>query len=36
VPDSQIRIFDEDEGGSHFMFIQNPAAFNALVREFIG
>jgi len=36
VPDSQIRIFDEHEGGSHFMFIQNPAAFNALVHEFIG
>ncbi len=36
VPGSQIKIFEESEGGSHFMFIQNPTEFNNLVRTFIG
>jgi non-heme chloroperoxidase len=36
VPGSQLRIFEANEGGSHFMFIQNPTAFNDLVRGFIG
>lgn len=36
VAGSQLRIFEESEGGSHFMFIQNPTAFNSLVRTFIG
>ncbi|QEI06417.1 alpha/beta hydrolase [Pigmentiphaga aceris] len=36
VRNAQIRIFEEAEGGSHFMFIQNSAAFNAMVHEFIG
>jgi len=31
-----VEVFAEAEGGSHFMFIENPAKFNRLVAEFIG
>ena len=38
---SQIRgakaeIFEESEGGNHFMFMENPEKFNRLVTEFMG
>jgi non-heme chloroperoxidase len=36
VRGSRIEIFEEDEGGSHFMFMENPDKFNRIVREFIG
>lgn len=36
IPGAELRIFAEDEGGSHFMFYENPEAFNALVRDFLG
>ena len=29
-------IFEEEEGGNHFMFMENPEKFNRLVREFMG
>jgi non-heme chloroperoxidase len=35
IPRSQLAIFDESEGGSHFMCIENPTRFNALVRAFL-
>lgn len=33
---SQLEIFEANEGGAHFMFIENPEKFNRIVREFIG
>jgi len=29
------EIFEEDEGGAHFMFLENPTKFNRVVREFL-
>jgi pimeloyl-ACP methyl ester carboxylesterase len=28
-------MFAAEEGGSHFMWLENPQHFNALLREFI-
>ncbi|WP_433694014.1 alpha/beta fold hydrolase [Herbaspirillum seropedicae] len=36
VKGAQLEIFSEDEGGSHFMFIENPEKFNALLKNFMG
>jgi non-heme chloroperoxidase len=36
MPQARVEIFEESEGGSHFMFLENPGKFNQLVREFIG
>lgn len=36
IPTARVEIFGADEGGSHFMFIENPTKFNRLVAEFIG
>ena len=36
IPGARVSIFAEEEGGSHFMFYENPQAFNALVRDFLG
>lgn len=33
---SRIEIFEEDEGGKHFMFMENPDKFNRIVADFIG
>ena len=33
---SKIEIFEESEGGNHFMFIENPDTFNRIVRDFMG
>ncbi|PYM06711.1 MAG: alpha/beta hydrolase [Candidatus Rokuibacteriota bacterium] len=33
---SRLEIFEENEGGNHFMFMENPEKFNRVVREFIG
>jgi len=33
---SRVEIFEEAEGGNHFMFMENPEKFNRVVREFIG
>jgi non-heme chloroperoxidase len=34
VPDAQLQIFEASELGSHFMFIENPTKFNALLASF--
>jgi non-heme chloroperoxidase len=34
ISGARTVIFEEDEGGSHFMFLENPRKFNALVEEF--
>lgn len=36
IPDSELVIFEAEEGGAHFMFIEAPAKFNELLRRFIG
>jgi non-heme chloroperoxidase len=36
IPGAEVDIVPADEGGSHFMFLENPARFNARVIEFLG
>src|SRR6266849_5842555 len=36
VRGSKVEIFEESEGGNHFMFMENPDKFNRIVREFMG
>jgi pimeloyl-ACP methyl ester carboxylesterase len=36
IKGARLEIFEEAEGGQHFMFVENPAKFNALLTEFIG
>jgi pimeloyl-ACP methyl ester carboxylesterase len=33
---SQLEIFEESEGGQHFMFVENPTKFNAILANFVG
>jgi len=35
VPGAEVSIFAEAEGGSHFMFFENPKRFNAEVKAFL-
>ncbi len=35
VPGAKLEIFEVDEKGSHFMFIENPAKFNEVVAGFM-
>lgn len=34
-PNATVEIFEADDGGSHFMFFENPDRFNRHVREFL-
>ena len=36
IPGARTEIFEEDEGGNHFMFMENPEKFNRIVKEFMG
>ena len=36
IPGSRLEIFEEAEGGKHFMFMENPEKFNQLIADFIG
>ena len=36
IAGSRIEFFDAEEGGSHFMFLEAPDRFNAVVADFIG
>lgn len=36
VKDARLEIFEEAEGGQHFMFEENPIKFNRILAEFIG
>lgn len=36
IPGSRLEIFEENEGGKHFMFIEGAEKFNKIVAEFIG
>jgi pimeloyl-ACP methyl ester carboxylesterase len=35
IPGAQLEIFEENEGGSHFMFVENPTKFNQIVSKFV-
>ncbi|RFU77417.1 secreted hydrolase [Trichoderma arundinaceum] len=35
IQGGRVEIFEEDEGGSHFMFWENEAKFNKVVEEFL-
>jgi non-heme chloroperoxidase len=35
IPDARAHIFEESEGGSHFMFMENPQKFNKLLLDFL-
>jgi pimeloyl-ACP methyl ester carboxylesterase len=34
IKGSRLELFGADEGGGHFMFMENPNKFNALLRDF--
>ena len=36
IAGSWLEIFEEADGGNHFMFMENPERFNRLVDEFLG
>lgn len=36
IPGSRLEIFEESEGGQHFMFIEGAEKFNRIVAEFMG
>lgn len=36
IKGARLEIFEEAEGGSHFMFMENPEKFNKIVKEFVG
>jgi pimeloyl-ACP methyl ester carboxylesterase len=36
VQGARLEIFEEEEGGNHFMFIEAPEKFNAIVADFVG
>jgi pimeloyl-ACP methyl ester carboxylesterase len=36
TPGARVEIFEEAEGGQHFMFEENPAKFNRIVADFLG
>ncbi|MBE9002076.1 alpha/beta hydrolase [Nostoc sp. LEGE 12447] len=35
IPNSELEIFEEAEGGGHFMFVENPEKFNQRVLQFL-
>jgi pimeloyl-ACP methyl ester carboxylesterase len=36
IQGSRFEVFEEAEGGNHFMFIENPEKFNRLVMKYLG
>jgi non-heme chloroperoxidase len=36
IKGSQFEVFEEAEGGQHFMFIENPEKFNRLIIKYLG
>jgi pimeloyl-ACP methyl ester carboxylesterase len=35
IPNARLSVIGAAEGGSHFMYLENPEAFNAEVRNFL-
>jgi non-heme chloroperoxidase len=36
IKGSQFEVFEEAEGGHHFMFIENPEKFNRMIMKYLG
>ena len=36
IAGSRLELFGADEGGQHFMFMENPDKFNTVVADFLG
>jgi non-heme chloroperoxidase len=36
IPGARLEIFEEEDGGNHFMFIEGHEKFNAIVADFVG
>jgi non-heme chloroperoxidase len=36
IPGARTEIFETEDGGNHFMFMENPVKFNRIVKEFMG
>ena len=36
IPGARTEIFETEEGGNHFMFMENPDKFNRIVKDFMG
>jgi non-heme chloroperoxidase len=36
IPNAEVKIFKKDEGGSHFMWLENPNKFNQRIQTFLG
>ena len=36
IKGAKLEIFEENEGGQHFMFIEGAPKFNKIVADFIG
>ncbi|MDR1315442.1 MAG: alpha/beta hydrolase [Spirochaetales bacterium] len=36
ISGSRLEIFEESEGGSHFIFVENPGKYLKVVRDFLG
>ena len=36
VPGAHLEIFEEEESGNHFMFIEGHQKFNDIVADFVG
>jgi len=36
IKGSQLEVFEEAEGGQHFMFIENPEKFNRIIMKYLG
>ena len=36
IKGAKLEVFEAEEGGSHFMFLENPEKFNKVVGEFLG
>ena len=35
IPGARLEMFSAEDGGSHFMWLENPNRFNALIRDFV-
>ena len=35
IPDAELVVFDANEGGEHFMFLENPDKFNQTIKAFL-
>src|SRR5262249_40361031 len=35
IPGSRLEIFEEQEGGNHFMFVEEPGKLNGILWEFL-